>query len=377
MAVTQYFMMVEPTFAGTHWCEQCVQGIRQEISRSKGTLVEVPVGDGDALARVLEQDRPLLILVGSLVNWMTETVQRLGEMGIHSIMMTAPPPEGHYDASTISMDYNQAICDLFRYLSQMGRSRVALFGVHPNSINDLTKQRAYCDYMGNTPQADRGIFWNDGHLAAACEAFYQRIGEFDAVICSNDIIAIKLQDYLKERQVRIPGQMHLVSIGETRLSQLVHPRITTASLRFSDIGHNAVRLYHILLRNDTITALHAKVRGTITAWESTGGVPYEAPPRRVNLPAMPSQSSFYADEDVQRIFMLESLISHCLPIDFAILRGLMAGQPYRQLAETQYTSENAIKYRVKRMLDLSQCETKEQMIQLVQLQLQAEDLPLE
>ena len=377
MAVTEYFMMIEPTFAGTHWCEQCVQGIRQEASRSKGVICEVKIGDGKTLARVLEQERPILILVGSLVNWMTETVQRLGEMGIHSIMMTAPPPEGHYDASTISMDYNQAIRDLFRYLSQMGRSRVALFGVHPNSINDLTKQQAYCEYIREGSSAEEGIFHNHGNLSAACDAFYRRIDDYDAVICSNDIIAIKLQDYLKERNVAIPKKLHLVSIGETRLSQLVHPRITTASLRFSDIGHNAVKLYHILLKNDTITALHAKIRGAITAWESTGSVPYVSPPRRVTLPTMPEQSSFYADEDVRRIFMLESLISHCLPIDFAILRGLMLNEPYRQMAETHYTSENAIKYRVRRMLELSQCETKEQMVQLVALQLQADDLPLE
>lgn len=377
MPSSNYFMMIEPTFAGTHWCNQCVQGIRQEISRNKGMLEEVAVGDGEALNRVMDQERPLLILVGSLVNWMTETVQRLGEMGIHSIMMTAPPPDGHYDASTISMDYNQAICDLFRYLSMMKRKRVALFGVHPNSINDLTKQRAYCDYIGCDESAIEGIFWNHGDLAHACEQFYQRLLDFDAVICSNDIIAIKLQDFLKERKVQIPQQLHLVSIGETRLSQLVHPRITTASLNFSDIGHNAVRLYNILRRNDTITALHVKVRGTITAWESTGNVPYESAPRRVNLPAMPEQSSFYADEDVRRIFMLENLIAHCLPIDFSILRGMMAGEPYRQIAEAHYTSENSIKYRVKRMMELSQCETKEQMLQLVQLQLTADDLPSE
>lgn len=375
MASANYYMMIEPAFSGTHWCEQCVQGIRQEVSRSKGILEEVPVNDLRALERVQQQERPLLMLVGSLVNWMTETVQRLGEAGIHSIMMTAPPPDGHFDASTISMDYNQAICDLLRYLSQMQRRRMALFGVHPNSINDLTKQRAYCDFMHHETTDHRGIFWNTGNVSAACERFYQQMDEFDAVLCSNDIIAIKLYDFLKEKKVEIPQRLYLVSIGETRLSQLVKPGITTASLNFFDIGHNAVRLYNILRRNDTITALHAKVRGTITVRESTGNVPYQSVARRITPPQMPEQSSFYADDDVRRIFMLENLVSHCLPIDFAILRSLMLGQPYRQMAEEHYTSENSIKYRIKRMMELAQCETKEQMIRLVSLQLRVEDLP--
>lgn len=377
VAAVRYYMMVEPTFAGTHWCNQCIQGIRKEVSRNKGTLIEVPVGDQAALERVLTQARPLLILVGSLVNWMTETVQRLSHTGIHCIMMTAPPPDGSISVSTISMDYNQGICDLFRYLTQMNRGRVALFGIHPNSINDLTKQQTYCEYVFRHGGNAEGIFHNDGDLREACDRFYRRIREFDAVICSNDIIAIQLQDYLKRHNIRIPEEMYLVSIGETRLSQLVHPRITTASLNFTDIGHNAVRLYNILRKNETITGLHAKVRGTIEAWESTGNVPYEKEPPRMTLPTMPGQSGFYTDENVRRIFMLENLISHCLPIDFAILRGMMDGTPYHRIAEECYTSENAIKYRLRRMVELSQCETKEEMIQLVQERLNIDDLPKE
>ncbi len=377
MTSVNYFMMLEPSFAGTHWCSQCVQGIRHEVSRSKGILEEVPLGDGAALERVLEQERPLLILVGSLVSWMTETVFSLSRLGIHCIMMTAPPPDGSMGASTISMDYHQGIYDLFGYLEQMRRTKVALFGIHPNSINDYSKQQAYLSYPGQNAAGKSGIFHNDGDLREACKRFYERINQFDAVICSNDIIAIQLQDYLKERNVRIPEELCLVGIGETRLSQLVRPRIATASLSFSDIGHNAVRLYNILRRNNTLTALHAKVRGTITSWESAGGMPYAKPPHFEPLAEMPEQSNFYADSDVQKLFELESLISHCQPIDFDILRGLMLGKPYRQIADEHFSSENAMKYRIKRMLELSKCESKEQMLELIRMKLSADDLPLE
>lgn len=376
MPATSHFMMIEPAFSGTHWCEQCVQGIRQEVSRNKGTLEEILPEDEKALRRVSAQERPLLILVGSLVNWMTDMVQRLNEMGIHSIMMTSPPPDGDIGASTISMDYNQAICDLMCYLTQMGRERVAMFGIHPNSINDLTKLRFFQNYMAREKRENALVFWNRGSIDELCRELYAQLPQMDAVLCSNDIIAIKLHDYLKKKGVDMPERLRLTSLGETRLSQLVRPSIAMASLNYADIGQNAVRLYNILRRNDTITALHAKVVGRITMRGPVDFAPCHCAHFQ-HAPLPPEQSNFYADEDVARIFVLENLISHCLPIDFAILRGLIAGIPYRMIAEESYTSENSIKYRIKRMLELAQCGTKEQLLQRVLDLLQPEDLPLE
>ena len=369
----RYYMMVEPSFAGTHWCEQCIQGIRQEAAKNKGLLEEVKTGDEKALEKVLAQERPLLILVGSFVNWMTRTVSLLTARGIHCIMMTAQPPDDGDHASTISMDYRQAIGGLFSYLTLRGKVNTALFGVHPDSINDLTKQRAYWDYLGK--QREENIFQNHGNLSQTCKDFYERIQEFDSVICSNDIIAIKLLNFLKEKKMDVPGKMHVVSIGETRLAQLVQPRITTASLNFTDIGHHAVRLYNLLRRNPDITALHVKLEAAINEME----LPLRLaalPLKKQELPA-PVLGNFYEDTDVQRIFTLENLISHCQSIDFAILKGMIDGKPYREIAELHYTSDNAVKYRIKRMLELAQCENKDQLLQLVLQQLRPEDLPVE
>lgn len=371
---TQYFMMIEPEYAGTHWCEQCVQGIRQEAARGKGVVEEIPAGDAAALRRIAASERPLMILVGSLVNWMTDAARALNALGIHGVMTASAPPDAHLEASAISLDYHQAIFDLFWYLEQMGRARVALFGVHPNSINDLTKRQAYVDYLRDKQDRPSAIFENLGDLSRACQQLYQRIDEFDAVICSNDIIALKLQGDLKARGVPVPEKLRLASIGETRLSQLTRPRIITAALNFQDIGHNAVRLYNILRRNPAITSLQVKMRGAVTGGEQLGPPPHVLPAAS-GPAAPPEQRSFYADADVERIFRLENLIAHCLPIDFAILRGLARGDSYRLMAETHYTSENAVKYRVKRMLELAQCDRKETLLSLILSQLQMENIP--
>ena len=371
---TQYFMMIEPEYAGTHWCEQCVQGIRQEAARGKGVVEEIPAGDAAALRRIAASERPLMILVGSLVNWMTDAARALNALGIHGLMTASAPPDAHLEASAISLDYHQAIFDLFWYLEQMGRARVALFGVHPNSINDLIKRQAYVDYLRDKQDRPSAIFENLGDLSQACQQLYQRIDEFDAVISSNDIIALKLQGDLKARGVPVPEKLRLASIGETRLSQLTRPRIITAALNFQDIGHNAVRLYNILRRNPAITSLQVKMRGAVTGGEQLGPPPHVLPAAS-GPAAPPEQRSFYADADVERIFRLENLIAHCLPIDFAILRGLARGDSYRLMAETHYTSENAVKYRVKRMLELAQCDRKETLLSLILSQLQMENIP--
>ncbi len=370
-----YYMMIEPAFAGTYWCEQSLQGIRQEIFRNKGIPITVEAGDERALNEVKNQERPLLILVGSLVTWITSTVLRMEEQGIHCILLTAQPPDSCINASTISMDYRQAIHDLLQYLEQAGKKRVALWGVHPNSINDLTKLQAFRTLRG--AQDDAEIFWNTGDVDALCRVFLHRIEAFDAVLCSNDIIAIHLQDTLIRSGVSVPEQMQLVSLGETRLAGLVKPGITTAAISFSKLGKNAVRLYNILRKNESAASLHMKLFGSITVRQSTAFAPC-APQRQENrFHEQPPEQGFYEDQNVRRVFLLENLISHCQPIDFSILTGLMNGTPYRIIAEETYTSENAIKYRIKRMIELLQCENKDQLVQAVRHHLPPENLPME
>ena len=61
----------------------------------------------------------------------------------------------------------------------------------------------------------------------------------------------------------------------------------------------------------------------------------------------------------------EKVISHCLPIDIDILRFLKEDISYSDAASRLYIAENTLKYRLKRMLELSECQTKKELLDLV------------
>lgn len=371
MADVQYYMAVEPGLAGSHWFRQCIQGIRQEVSKSKGSLVEIQLDDMSSLEKPLAQERPLVLLAGSLLSWTLDAAYTLESKGIHCILLTAQMPNEHLDVSTVSMDYSHAIASLFGYLTKQKHTKPALFGVHPDSMHDQTKKQAYERVMQQLPNAKPGIFLNMGDITTACESFFCQRQDYDAVICTNDIIAIKLQGYLREHGVCIPEELCLVGIGETRLAQMIHPRIPTVSLQYMEIGHHAVRLYNLLRRNDTISSLHAKVQGKVMMGEML--CPAESFPV-IAKTLHPTQRDFFSDADVQQICLLEAVLSRCLPMDIQILRGMLDGASMKQLAEAQYTSENAIRYRMRRMMELAQCSSREDLLQLVLTQLRREDL---
>lgn len=362
-------ILIEPEFEETYWGSRCLHGIKQEVMRNKGNIIRISPNDIGSL-----KSRSFLILVGSLVSWMTNTVSILSGYDIHAILVTAPVPNMVQGASTVSTDYRQAFDDLCTHLRQTGAERIALFGVHPNSVNDLNKLQAFCACMGQ-PQQHSNIYWNNGQVTKLCREFYDTLDQYDAVLCTNDIIAIRLKEYLLEQHVHIPDRLKLATIGETRLAQLVKPGITSAALNFQDIGRQAVRMYRLLVRNPELTELHAKVAATISVRESTGGGVYTPAKKEWTAPALGTETGFYEDCDVKRIFRLENLISHCMPVDFAIIKGLLAGTMYHHIAESCFIAENTLKYRIKRMLELTESGSREELLLLIRQYLKPENIP--
>ena len=373
--------MSEPAFAGTYWYRQYVKGMKYECSQNGSHLEEITSSSLSALKETAAKEniRPLLLLAGTTIAWILCTVSRLSAQGVHIISVSPflPPFSSVLSRiSYVSMDYASTVCSLNEYFSSFGKSKTALFGINPSSAGDISKKDAFLEFWrANGHEATSAVFWNYGNLGDCCEAFFQRRKEFNSVICSSDIVAIKLSSFLKERTVSIPGDIALAAIGDTVLGRLIHPGITTAVLDCKMIGRQAVRLYMMLAKMQAITSLSATVAGTIQVRESTGfaSVPLNAPAISPEIsPAEPVD--FYSDTDVKEIFHLEELISHCDPLDFDILKGIFRRAKYTSLAEQLHSSENTIKYRVKRMIKLAHKENRDELLALLAEYLTPEDL---
>lgn len=83
----------------------------------------------------------------------------------------------------------------------------------------------------------------DGGYHAA-KRLFSRNSEINGLFCATDTIAIGAMKFLKEKNLKIPEDIAVVSIGDSKLSQIVSPQLTTAKYYYADSGRKAAQ--HIL-----------------------------------------------------------------------------------------------------------------------------------
>lgn len=356
-----YTIAVEPDFNGSHWCTDCLNGIQKEASKAKRSVKYADPFSHEDMKLLSLEERPVLILVGSLVDWMTKAVKAVSGYGIHCIMMTAPINDAltGISVSSVSADYEKAFSDMISGMRIQGKNRIAFFGAHPNSVNDKDKLRAFLACAGE--ENSENIFMNYGDSEKACADFFKDSERLDGVICANDIIAIRLAEYLTEKGISVPGDMEICAVGQTHLSHLMRSTITTAALDFFAMGAASVRIASMLIKDSDVTSVHLKISAKLPRENISDACPSKA----AEISAPEFKSGFYEDNEIRRMIRAEKVISHCLPIDIDILRFLKEDISYSDAASRLYIAENTLKYRLKRMLELSECQTKKELLDLV------------
>lgn len=365
--VMDYFIITEPMLANAYWATQYAQGIKAEVQRNKGRLISVTPDKLDSVLQYASasRTRPTTLVNCISRQWTASCFSSLNRAQVHPLFIAPQHTSPSAQASAVSFDFPQVFYSLCQYLWHCGRKRCALFGVNPASVNDSSKKEAYLQFLldYSNPNA-KGIFYNDGCLEDCCNAFFQRLSQFDAVICTNDIVAIKLIHFLKKQGVRVPDDLYVAAMGNTSLSQLLSPSITLALFDCVNIGKQAVKLYRTLVKNPEISSLTAKVTGRIIPRESTAfqELPFAA--KDISIPSTSRYNQFYSDKDVQDIFSAEKLVSGCDEMDFKILNGLLCDKSLQELERELYTTQNTIKYRMKRMKKLTGSASRKDLLDL-------------
>lgn len=363
-------LVVEPMYAETHWCKQYLEGIRTEAERLSGNVqlrdpdyFSIPASDTTGQP----MHRPLALLIGTSVSWMPQTQARLSQLGVHCLVLAYSAAMLAGSVSSVSMDYRQAVNMLAQYLGQHGHPRIAMFGINPDSATDMLKKTAFLNYArqsgGVDPEQD--VFWNDGHLSETCRQFFALLDRYDAVICANNIAAIILKHYLAGQGIRIPDDLFMTSIGDTKLAQLTKPSMTTAQLDFFEVGRQAVQMLAILHKNPELSSLSATLNCKIHVGESTAWQPAGHYAELAGGDEALRTVNFYSDPDVIDVLHIEDLLSRCDDIDLNILKGIVSQLKYIDLAEDLHISENTVKYRIKKMLSITEQASREDLMNLL------------
>ena len=361
--------MIEPAYRDTFWCRQTLKGIAEETARKKYEymVLDQPIPADLDWTQMYGDARKLLIVVGTSLSWIPGILQQLKAQEIHVILVSLQPASAYHGISTILMDHAETLRTLYQYLYSLGKNQIALYGINPNSSADRLKTECFREILQELEQSDAQdrIYYNNASLADCFNRFQASRQICQAAICANDVVAFSLIRHLGALGLKVPDDLYVVSFGDTLLARLFHPSLTTAALNHAELGRQAVAAWSYLSKNPSIVSLAIKVECRIHIRESTNqDVPQTARPLAGRYAYAPP-IVFYDDPEVRDALAVENLVSQCDELNLQILEGLYEGEKYSILADRLFTSENALKYRIKRMLTLLGKENKDDLVGLL------------
>lgn len=353
-------VLIEPLYRDSGWCRKTLEGINTEAYKKKHRIRYLPDFPDGSFYVSADPFENAAIILGTSPSWLPSAVQELCKRGIHSILVNAEPVSNAVMCSSIGMDYTGAMRTLIQYFDSIGKHRIALFGMNPNSYADRSK--ADC-FVGIFADEDPyiSIFENHADLRGCFEAFFPHVKEYDAVICANDLAALSLIRRLTVQGVAVPDDIMIASFGESVLSEKLHPTLTLATLDHREMGRQALGLYLTQARESRPVNMTLRMQCRIMPGESTACLPV---PESQPEPDIGTPLDFYSDDEVRRLLSLEKLYLTMDETDMKIIRLLRNGKTLESAAEECFAGVSTIRYRLRRMLQISGAADSDELFRL-------------
>lgn len=150
------------------------------------------------------------------------------------------------DSQVIVDDYKGAY-ELVTHLVKRGYKRIAHIAGPGNILIGRERERGYLDALtDNGMKVDDKLIVRGGYRKRDGSRGIQKLLELadrpDAVFAVNDPVALGAFVVLKERGIKIPGEIALAGFSNNPLSSLIDPPLTTVDQASCQIGRSAVEL---------------------------------------------------------------------------------------------------------------------------------------
>jgi DNA-binding LacI/PurR family transcriptional regulator len=203
-----------------------------------------------------------------------ETIQGLGKV----VFINRPVLE---NCSYVANNDTVAIREAVEHLVAKGRWNIVMMLADGAYINNVERKDAYLaavDALGLS--SEEGLWFLKGELfeseaqqlseKSADDMIQSMIveGNSDAVIAPNDDWAAMVIRRLKLMGIEVPGNVAVIGYGNTRLSQLLYPTLTSIDPNISVVAENAVAQL-MKLRNKEESAQAIVVEPKLVIREST------------------------------------------------------------------------------------------------------------
>lgn len=171
-------------------------------------------------------------------------------------------------------DY-QAEYELTSNIIQKGRKRIGYLGA--TRKDKAVGEERYQGFCQASADADMPELAGNSVISGfSIEAAYEKAGELfsqcpelDALICATDKMAIGAMRFLKETGKRIPQDVMVAGHGDSTLSLVCEPMLTTIHYYYEDSGAAAAKMVFDILDRDDATIRELKLGYRLIARAST------------------------------------------------------------------------------------------------------------
>lgn len=147
------------------------------------------------------------------------------------------------------------------HLISLGHRKIAFVGAdiaHP-SISDrfqgykIAMERAGLKYGPENYVVDENYPARENGYRAAQKLFAKSKG-ITAVFCCNDAMAIGVLQYLKDKNIAVPGDISLIGFDDVEADQTLDPPLSTISVPKLELGVEVMRLMYDILNKKNRTS---------------------------------------------------------------------------------------------------------------------------
>ena len=348
------YIVSEPLFENTEWYREILSGIDSSANRKLLNPVFLDYRKFSDYFEKIKNDTNTVLILGTSYAWIISVLRLVNQKSIYPMLISAGNITFPAPHSIITQSYSQSTFYLYNRFKDMGCKSIAFFGMNYDAGSDRMKLAGYTAALDDNERKtqDKRIFVNNISASKAAEKFIKQKENFDAVICTNDYIAVLLIKKLRAefKSDKIPYK--IASFGKTIVLREFYPEIIRVTLDFFEAGVKTADLYRYIVQNNSIISMTVTVKNKILI----GGNEFKSKDERELKKYLPDLKNekfeFYADKEIMEINALEKLLRNMNDLDRDIFKALSKGFTYEKTAEICNTGVTTVKYRLNRLREL-------------------------
>ena len=351
MAITKKIKIYcEEAYVETIWCKELLGGLMKELKKRRLAFEEsndIEMVSEDTWAFVLGMNR----------KWIQTGIESCNEKGVVPIVLSNQVLDhlkGQYHL--VCPNVHKMAKDLKEALSLAGRKNLALYG--SNQKNDLDKNRT--EIFAELISKVEDIYPNNGSLEKCFRNFLPKAAVYDGVICINGYGALSLVKKLEKENPQLLERLVILTFEEVLKHSKYNQWISYMEMNLENYGTTALQLLDMISQKEDISSMTVMMKCKLC----------DILPKQEMSEMMDGAESETEDPEILQMAKVEQLLRDADDMDHHIIAMLLDHATYTEIADSCYMTEGNVKYRVKKYLSVSGCNTKKELIELLKEYLQ-------